>query len=170
MDCCFSGTTITRGQARTVNEILAASTRESPSYSGSRAYSKLLRNKFATISVPCSVQQIHDDMLSASRLKPAIKTDNALLATPDHGWAGNSLRRSIRLKPLPNPNTKSPVASEDLSRVRYTVHGYCTGIPHSEQCRNNSEALLAYFFASATPCVNTTSPNLEHWLTMLFCL
>ncbi|KAH7066693.1 hypothetical protein BKA63DRAFT_125837 [Paraphoma chrysanthemicola] len=105
VDCCYSGSTITRGGARTITEILAASTRESPSYSGARAYSKLLEHILATTGLPCSAQDIHDEMLAASRLNPAVQNPNVLLATPDRGWAGNSLRRSIRLNPLPDPDS-----------------------------------------------------------------
>jgi hypothetical protein len=120
IDCCHSGTSITRGEATTINEILAASTHESPSYSGSRAYSKLLKAKLESISLPCSVEQIHQEMLSASRLRPISQSAGALRATPDHGWAGDSLPRSIRLRPLPTSDTDTTSLSDHTLEVRHS--------------------------------------------------
>lgn len=121
----------------------AASTRESPSYSGARAYSKLLKNKLETMSLPFSVEELYDDMLSASRLRPINKNGGTLLATPDHGWAGNSLKQSIRLQPLSASDTDAPITSEGSSTVRYIRYRYYISNANLEHCRIHCEALLA---------------------------
>ncbi|KAH7080945.1 hypothetical protein FB567DRAFT_532152 [Paraphoma chrysanthemicola] len=123
VDCCYSGSTITRGGARTITEILAASTRESPSYSGARAYSKLLKKILTSTNLPCSVKDIHEEMLAASRLNPAVQNPNVLLATPDHGWVGNSLDRSIRLKPLPDPDSapEATITTDNPQKARMFI-------------------------------------------------
>ncbi|KAL1799676.1 hypothetical protein ACET3X_000018 [Alternaria dauci] len=120
LDCCFSGTAMTRGKTRTINEILAACVREHPSYSGARNYTKLLTRRLERISLPCRVSQLHDMMHSASIAKTSNEDGQihqGLYATPDHGWAGNSQRQSIRLHKLTSEPSDISMADASSSRA-----------------------------------------------------
>lgn len=98
LDCCHSANAI-RGQSKTINEVLAAATRESPSYSGARAYSKMLVKKLNTMKLPFTVADLHEEM-KRECLPSLVENPDALIATPDHGWVGSSGARSIMLREL----------------------------------------------------------------------
>jgi hypothetical protein len=99
LDCCHSGSAA-RGVSRNTTEILAAATRNEPSWSGPRAYSKLLKKKLSEKSVrPFTAFELHEEMLVASKA-PLSGDPNNLEATPDHGFTQRSRTTSILLKPL----------------------------------------------------------------------
>ncbi|KAF2691328.1 hypothetical protein K458DRAFT_455685 [Lentithecium fluviatile CBS 122367] len=103
--------------SKSTTEILAAASRNAPSYSGPRAYSKLLKKKLKEKSFrPFTAFELHEEMLAASKA-PLSGDSNNLEATPDHGFTQRSRTASILLKPL-EPVTvqtitnKGPFASE----------------------------------------------------------
>jgi hypothetical protein len=99
LDCCHSGSAA-RGVSRNTTEILAAATQNEPSWSGQRAYSKLLKRKLKEKSArPFTAFELHEEMLAASKA-PLSGDPNNLEATPDHGFAQRSRTTSILLKPL----------------------------------------------------------------------
>ncbi|KAL9083183.1 MAG: hypothetical protein Q9165_008626 [Trypethelium subeluteriae] len=99
LDCCFSGTAA-RGVSKKTTKILAAATRNEPSWSGPRAYSKLLKRKLKEKSIrPFTAFELHEEMLVASKA-PLSGDPNNLEATPDHGFTRRSRPTSILLKPL----------------------------------------------------------------------
>jgi hypothetical protein len=109
IDCCFSGTAA-RGTSESTNEILAAATPNAPSYSGDRAYSKLLATELMTMPVPFTAYALHEKMLAASKSRLS-DNPNHLLATPDHGYTVRSRQRSILLRPL-EPNGLQSITSD----------------------------------------------------------
>ncbi|ORY11439.1 hypothetical protein BCR34DRAFT_587936 [Clohesyomyces aquaticus] len=97
--CCHSGSAA-RGVSKNTIEVLAAATRNEPSGSGPRAYSKLLVKKLKQMSVrPFTAFQLHEEMLAASKA-PLSQDPNNLEATPDYNFTQKSKRTPILLKPL----------------------------------------------------------------------
>jgi hypothetical protein len=117
LDCCHAATAA-RGHVSGINEILAASVRDAPSWSGWRAYSKLLRKKLEIMRErgrPFTVQELHEQVMKHSG--PSSREDpDALIATPDHLFAAGSGTRSIRLDKLPRPGSIIKAKSESTSK------------------------------------------------------
>ncbi|KAL9093892.1 MAG: hypothetical protein Q9165_003815 [Trypethelium subeluteriae] len=101
IDCCYSGSAVTRGVPNTTNEVLAAVGPDAPSYFGTHAYSRAIKSKLSDMKIPFTAQQLHEALLDESRQKPISQHADTPLAIPDHGFAGESRKRSIHFKELP---------------------------------------------------------------------
>jgi hypothetical protein len=121
LDCCHAATAA-RGWQNSTNEILAASVKDMPSWTGMRAYSKLLKRKLQMMQKkgPLTASQLHEEMMKHSATQT--KTDPvALLATPAHGYAGCSSYKTIRLDALPRVHGIGSMKSSDkLSNSKNT--------------------------------------------------
>jgi hypothetical protein len=97
LDCCHAGNA-SRSLPQNTNEILAASVPEASSYSGARAYSKMLKKKLEMLPIPFTALQLHEEMVK-ERNKPMSQNPDSLIATPRHGYAGNGGGRTVILRP-----------------------------------------------------------------------
>ena len=110
-----------RGLVLGTNEVLAASVRGgAPSWSGARAYSRLLREKLVIMHKRgrlFTVYQLYKEIMKHSG--PTSGQDKqALISTPDHAFAGGMGNRSIRLSELPTAHGISKAASESTSKTQ----------------------------------------------------